>query len=347
MKITDLTWPDTLGLDDDLLLDVGTCRITLLVRGRNAWHSTWVQHYFRNSTLYSDVASAKRAAESLRGQGSVFYVSETAALVLTSEYSRIVVCDPVPDNPFGSFTGTDYKFSEGDEGPVVRGLYPGAPVREAVAAFAHDSGFWSGPVRSRNSLRLGRVNDGTLLPDLDESQPMISLTSRAVGANYPLSWVPKERAGVAPSFDGTRAVAQAWAGMLEELLEELPDADPEDPAALRRYRDVELGAEPWSVWQHRTTTQAAEDRARSIAEVGEWIAARDNAAKLRERLTKATAAREAAQEARMKPAGTSAGVRKQRERFEKALVLEERARGEYEEADALRARLWATIVPDG
>lgn len=56
--------------DDDLLLDIEVGVIAYLYRGRNAWHSTWVQHRFENTQLFSDVTSAKFGAESLRERGN-------------------------------------------------------------------------------------------------------------------------------------------------------------------------------------------------------------------------------------------------------------------------------------
>jgi hypothetical protein len=44
VRIPELTWPvqcDT-AYDDDLLLDITSGSVFLLIRGRNAWHSTWV-----------------------------------------------------------------------------------------------------------------------------------------------------------------------------------------------------------------------------------------------------------------------------------------------------------------
>lgn len=53
--------------------------VAVLVRGRNAWHSTWVRHWFRNSHFYADQRSAQLGAESLRERGNAFYVRDRAA----------------------------------------------------------------------------------------------------------------------------------------------------------------------------------------------------------------------------------------------------------------------------
>lgn len=153
--------------------------MVLLVRGRNAWNSTWVRHYLRQATLYTDVASARTGAEHRRGPGNVFYIFDAPAILLIGQSINVVLCDAHPDNPFGAFTGFSSTPTDSIYGPWVDGLFPGVSVRDAVRAFHHNSGHWSGPTPSEHSLRSGRLDNPSLLSKSQRTKT--SLFSRGIG----------------------------------------------------------------------------------------------------------------------------------------------------------------------
>jgi hypothetical protein len=67
-------------------------KIYYLVTGRNAWHSTWVQHFYKRciSTEYRDL---ENDAEKRRGAGTVFYIEELPALCLETSLGCFVISE--------------------------------------------------------------------------------------------------------------------------------------------------------------------------------------------------------------------------------------------------------------
>lgn len=316
MKVPELTWPvaDSVTYDDDLLLDVLSGSIVLLVRGRNAWHSTWVRHYLRNATLYSDVSSAKGGAESQRGQGNVFYVVEAPALQLRGALSNVVLCDAHPDDPFGRFTGLDGVVHPHADGDWVGGLFPGVSVRDAVAAFAHDSGLWAAPVPNEHSLRRGRLEADQVIRRT--RRPLESLVSVAQGSNNYLGWRPRT-VGNRYARRGANGVARRWNRWLSEA-NAVDGTDTHRAARLAEYRDEVLCAVPRSVWSRRRADRMAQQREAMLQAHYAAVEAELRAMSVRRELAAARQELQAAEAARLHPAETSAGIRAQRERVEKA-----------------------------
>lgn len=329
MKIAELSWPPHVqDYDEDLLVDVTPGTVVLLIRGRNAWHSTWVRHYLRNATLYTDVPSAKLGAENQRGPGNVFYVIEAPALLLSGEQSNVVLCDAHPDGPFGAFTGVTAEVTQSLHGPWLDGLFPGVSIRDAVAAFRHTSSHWSGPRPSEHSLRTGRLESKEQFDA--GSRGMQSLVSRPVGSNYLLQWDPNSK-GNRYTREGTRRLARQWSAMVSEVDQGQIDGVTR-AKNLAQHRDEVLQALPRSQWLAKKVE--AERQARKAAAYARWDEASDRVADLESALWDAEYERDAAREARMTPESTSAGIRAQRERFEVAMAEVDRLRSELEKAEA-------------
>lgn len=337
MKIPDVRWPaEPRNYDDDLLLEVRAGTVVLLIRGRNAWHSTWVRHYLRNATLYTDVSSAKLGAERQRGPGNVFYIVEAPALLLSGQSSNIVLCDAHPDNPFGAFRGFSHTATESLYGAWVDGLFPGVSVRDAVAAFRHDSGLWSGPTPSEHSLRTGMLNP----TDLFDTKPhrMQSFVSRPVGSHYYLQW-DLNASGNRYNRRGSNAVARRWNENVAEIVKGRKRADTR-ARYLRRHREEVLKALPKSQWLDQQSRAAAEKRAAHEAVAILWSAASDRVTQLEEAVREAEVELKEAREARMAPARTSDGIRKQRERVEAAETEIGRRSAALALAEDEAAELW-------
>lgn len=341
MKIPELRWPsEPSPYDHDLLLDIRVGTVVILIRGRNAWHSTWVRHYLRNSTLYTDVPSAKLGAESQRGPGNVFYIVEAPALLLRGMLSNVVLCDAHPDNPFGYFTGLDSTVTASGYGDWIDGVFPGVSVRDAATAFQHNSGHWSGSVPSEHSLRTGMLDSAHLFETTAHS--MQSLVSRPIGSNYHLQWDPHSP-GNRYTLSGASRVTERWAEIVAGVVQ-----GASEPAAraeqLRRYREDVLRALPRSQWlSQKQRIEAEQRRARSFAEE-RWSDAYDRAAALEEALLEAEAEQTAAQAARMAPATTSAAVRAQRERVEAANMEVARLTVELATAEIEADELWTRYI---
>jgi len=73
-----------------LALSAAPTKIHYLLRGRNAWHSIWVQHYYPGcmATYNHDVESD---TEKRRENGSVWSITELPALAISSDAGTLVI----------------------------------------------------------------------------------------------------------------------------------------------------------------------------------------------------------------------------------------------------------------
>lgn len=170
-----------------MLLGIEGCTVSVLVRGRNAWHSTWVRHWFRNSHFYSDHRSAQLGAEPLRERGNVFYVRDRPAVVLHGTSSRIVVFDGFDREPFKLFAGITEDLVSTPVGGYYQGVFPGSTLREAVDAFRPGSRWWAHGHRSANDVQFASVPDGIMLSGL-RATDLRARTSYPQGTGYHLGW---------------------------------------------------------------------------------------------------------------------------------------------------------------
>lgn len=315
MKIPDLRWPaDEGAYDDKLLLDIQTCVVAYLVRGRNAWQSTWVRHWFRDANLFTDVTSAKAGAESLRGRGNVFYIREVPALLLSGPHERIVLCNMGVDDPFSAFTGFDTTPVDTVAGRWIDGVYPGVSLRDAVAALDSASRHWPENLRSEHGVRAGTVPMDLTFPDRDG--PLVSLKSFAQGSGYLLGWM-SDRGPRPFKTDGAASANRRWHEFVS-LANDTSGSDSNLAERLVTYRDQVLKAMPGSVWMTlaeavRATEEAAFDEA-----YAQWREAKVRRVAASSVLRDAEEELDSAKRDRLLPADTSAGIRAQRERLERA-----------------------------
>ena len=105
--------------------------------------------------MFSEIASAKRDAERLRGPGNVFYITQVPAILLRGLKTSIVLADPREDVPFRYFHGLGVDETPSRYGAWLNGIYPGIATRDAVDAFAADSSNWTGRDRDPGDLVSG------------------------------------------------------------------------------------------------------------------------------------------------------------------------------------------------
>ena len=187
MKLASLAWknhPDA----DDVLLNITASTVSVLVRGRNAWHSTWVRHWFHNSHFYSDHRSAQIGAEPLRERGNVFYVRDRPAIVLHGPTSRIVVFDGFDAEPFKHFAGITEDVVSTPVGNYFEGVFPGTTLREAVDAFRPGSSWWAMGHTSNNDVQFASVPDQARLVALRTTN-LQETTSHPQGSGYLLGFL--------------------------------------------------------------------------------------------------------------------------------------------------------------
>ena len=98
------------SFDDETFSDLAfTCADTItsgllyfLSRGRNAWHSTWINNYW-NGCMHAELISAKSAAERQRKQGSVFYIYEQPALLIRNCFGVIAIVEINSERPLARY----------------------------------------------------------------------------------------------------------------------------------------------------------------------------------------------------------------------------------------------------
>lgn len=106
MFVQQIDWQRLSDLgSSEVLTELGAARIAMLIRGRNAWHSTRVRHYQGPTAMYTTARSAQLAAERRRERGSYFYVIEVPALVLRGFRFTALQVEFRPRDPFRGYLG--------------------------------------------------------------------------------------------------------------------------------------------------------------------------------------------------------------------------------------------------
>ncbi|MCG5464097.1 hypothetical protein AB0K35_28720 [Micromonospora sp. NPDC053740] len=188
MRISPYQWPED-GDEHDVLVGIAPKRVTLLLEGRNAWHSKWIRSYQGSAAMFLNQASARDAAEERRKQGSVFYVFDTPALLLFGVYTNCVVTDFHQDDPFNGFVG----FRQPTYDPWLgwRGILPGVKMHTAVASIGPERSMWEERSLSQHSFIRGSVSDGREIADLEDG--LVSVSSFSQGRAYRLGWRDREQ----------------------------------------------------------------------------------------------------------------------------------------------------------
>jgi hypothetical protein len=241
--------------EKDILIGIATKRVTLLVEGRNAWHSTWIRRYRGDAAMFTNQSSARDAAERRRKQGSVFYVFDTPALLLFGVRTTCIATDIHPENPFHGFKGfrqpTPAQVKMGNHVATFgwRGIVPGISMSTAFRTVGAHESLWERRNPDEYSFIRGTVGDGREVTDLDEGD-LHSISSFAQGSEYRLGWRKREQHY---STTGTYKVADTWYDQLRAI-----------PDVMRLMRDV------WETSDHgvRSPVKRSPDESRErLAEV--------------------------------------------------------------------------------
>jgi hypothetical protein len=101
-RLKDYVYKSKSSLSKELIKDVYVGKIYYVHRGRNAWHSTWRQHYF-SGCMHPTLGEAKKYAETSRGSGSVFYIYELPCMIAQSASYIGIVVEINRDNPLEGY----------------------------------------------------------------------------------------------------------------------------------------------------------------------------------------------------------------------------------------------------
>lgn len=162
--------------------------------GRNAWWGAWVQRYL-DGCMHSSWESAKRNAERLRVQGSVFYIAELPAIILEAETLVLAVtqinCTDVLSGYSPNAVSADPPLGmQLRENAHNNYLVPGSPIEGALMSFEPKSRFWVQPPPETNSVTCV-VGVGGLSHFSGLAQdPLKGFKSFSTGGAYLLSWAP-------------------------------------------------------------------------------------------------------------------------------------------------------------
>jgi hypothetical protein len=185
VKIPEPDWND-IQLREDQIVSAHSVTATLLYRGRNAWHSTWVQHYIRQADLFPSIDDAKAGAERLRSPGNVFYIKEVPALVLVGIRQSLILVDPNSDTCFERFSGFRKEIVVTSFGNFAEGLYAGCPLKDAHNTVIDFQRNWKLGKSGEKLILTGVLESG--FPAKEIKTEFSGFSSESHGGKYMLGW---------------------------------------------------------------------------------------------------------------------------------------------------------------
>ena len=169
-------------------------KIYYLIRGRNAWHSTWVQHYYPRC-LSTKLMDARDYAEVLRGRGSTFQIIELPALVFETSAGALAITEINTNAPLAGYSVTSTSKDAPHGFSLIEGakdnyFFPGVQVAPLAMSFEQSSRFWRLRPSPRNSV-IALFQEGASFADFEELiLPLEVKKSESVGSGYLLNWWP-------------------------------------------------------------------------------------------------------------------------------------------------------------
>jgi len=225
--------------DRDLLLEMHICRVYLLIRGRNAWHTTWVHHFLKDAEMYSDLKSAMAGAEQKRERGNKFYIETVPALVLIGTKSKFVIVDPNSSESFKNFLGVKYEIRQSSCGDFAVGIYPSISMLETMEVIRDFRYSWGAKASDDILIFIGDLE--SIFENKDTQNSYLRYESKAIGSQYYLSWVDE------PTSQETtwlESVVDDW----HKLLTHADLAGSLSESEFRDYRVEYLKAVPYRAW---------------------------------------------------------------------------------------------------
>lgn len=181
------------ALGDEVVQSAESKRIYYLIRGRNAWHSTWVQHYFPGC-MSTRLGDAEADAERKRGNGNVYYITELPALAFQCSKGVFLVTQINTTSPLIGYSPQVVTKAVAEEqilAPNAQNCYlrEGSPLGRLAMSFKHDSPFWKrAPPAANSVIRL--FAQGISLGRLESFDTHLSIrkSSASGGPKNALCW---------------------------------------------------------------------------------------------------------------------------------------------------------------
>ena len=185
-----------LGFYSEEIISTQIKKIYYLVTGRNAWHSTWVQHFYKRciSTDYRDL---ENDAEKRRGAGTVFYIEELPALCLETSKGCFVVSEINTNFPLKNYDPINF-LKLRNQCNYIRVLncpseqvFKGNRLSTIIQSI-NSSECWKQPIRKDSIFQLF-LKDGKST-DFEEHSGYFAIrnSSTSGGKRNSLSWVIKD-----------------------------------------------------------------------------------------------------------------------------------------------------------
>ena len=160
-------------------------------RGRNTWNWTWTTHYFAGA-MNATLGQAQQHAESMRKQGSVFYVETLPALLLNTDRGAFVVTQINKTAPLVDYllrpVITNASTGEKQKLPVL--LRRGEKAQRFASSLIYRSEYWRVRQPHSDSILLFRVQAGPEGGRFERFSDSLksTLRSSSSGPNYCLEW---------------------------------------------------------------------------------------------------------------------------------------------------------------
>lgn len=202
------------ALASSKITQVFATKLFYVIRGRNAWHSTWVTHYFERC-MHPTLWSAKQRTEELREQGSTFTIREQPAVCFSTDKGQVLVTEINNSVPLLAWI-KDYQkapsgFQLNHEFCALERLIKHDQSARALSRAFESYDFFPErlPARAKNIFILA-----TKVPEAcseDRRSRLKQWSSKSQGTDYYLEWIedrcPNSRRAV-------RRIADALAGSL-------------------------------------------------------------------------------------------------------------------------------------
>jgi len=191
LKIDGILDPNIKNLEKIKLRGIRAVKIYYCFYGRNAWHSTWVQKYYKDC-MHSNLDSAKNFAELNRVQGSVFYIEELPALLFDGGNCSVLVTQINERCPLREYSANALREDVSAGSKKIEGyrnnyLTFGSPMNGVVLSFEYNSRFWKNQQPRKNSVILLYTQTELETVELKTTK-LKTWKSSSLGKDYYLSW---------------------------------------------------------------------------------------------------------------------------------------------------------------
>lgn len=181
-----------LAEDSEVIEEIDGIQLYFVTSGRNAWHSTWISRYQRKS-MHSSLYSAQLYAESLRTNGSVFYIQVLPGIVLKTAQKSFIVTQINSENPLSNYrcvAERDIDWLGNSKNPRHLDCYmfEGGSVDYALETFNPYSRHWIKSQPKENSVMIFGPLASAFFGEVIENSFCKALKSRSTGKHEYLSW---------------------------------------------------------------------------------------------------------------------------------------------------------------